>query len=119
MAGAIAKIPHETKQRRFRIHWIATPDRGIAVVVAGDGENRRVIVLIRLIELSRIKIALPVEIDDVSEVVIERRSWAFGGRAGNLTVHRTGDCRLNVVTIYASGVADRVKHQRPCILSGF
>ncbi len=86
-------------------------------MVAGDGKNGSVIVLVGFIELTRIEIALAVEIDDVSEVVVKGGSGILVCGARNLIVHCIGDCLFYVVTVDASGVADRVKDQHSRIFS--
>src|SRR5712691_6685960 len=117
MAGGIAKIPHETEERWLSINRIAWPSGGIPVVIAGNGKNGGVVALIGFIELTCIEIALPVEIDDISEVVVKSGSGILVCSARNLIIHRIRDCLFYVVTVDASGVADRVKDQHSRIFS--
>ena len=78
------------------------------------------VVLIRLIELSRIKLALPIEINNVPEVVAEGRGRLLGsGRIGNLLVHRVGDRLLDIVSVDAAGVSHCMKDQDTAVCSGF
>ena len=81
-------------------------------MIAGDCKDRSMVVLVRFIELAWIEIAFSIEIDDVSEVVIEGRSRVLSASAGNLIVHGVGDCFLDIVAVDSSCVAHRMKDKQ-------
>jgi len=82
-------------------------------MIAGDCKDRSMVVLVRFIELAWIEIAFSIEIDDVSEVVIEGGSRVLSAiSAGNLIVHGVGDCFLVIVAVDSSCVAHRMKDKQ-------
>jgi hypothetical protein len=85
-------------------------------VVAGDREDRPVVVPERLVELVVVVLALAEVVDDVAEVEEERRPVGTAGR--DVVCHRIGDARLvgdrgrrglGAVDLGRAGVADGVE----------
>ena len=105
-----AEVFGEAEQRRFGVGLIAGPNAGIPVVIARDGENRSGIVLVGFIELRAVQLALPVEIDDVSDV-IEECGLVGLRRRFDLMLHRFGDRPLNIIAMDSTGIADDVKDE--------
>ena len=79
-------------------------------MVAGNRENRSRIILVGLVELRTVQFALAIEIDDVPDVIEERRLVRCQRRF-DLALHRFGDRHLNVVPVDASGIADDMEHE--------
>src|SRR5579864_2094003 len=67
----IAKILHEAKQRRFGIRQISLSNLSVAIVVSRNRENQRLIMLVRLVKLGVVEGALPIEVNDVAQMVQE------------------------------------------------
>src|SRR5437764_12870917 len=108
-----AKVLHEAEQRGLRSGFVSGSHPGVAVVIACNREDGPRIILIRLVELRRIKLALPVEIHYVAEIVEERR--LLGVRRGiDLTLHRLRNGNLAAVAVNAAGIARKMEDQFAC-----
>jgi hypothetical protein len=112
-----AEVGGESEQRRLGVGRIAGAHAGVAVVIAGDRENRRRIVLVRLIELGAVELALSVEIDDVSNV-IEKRRLVRRLHRFDLAFHGFSDRHLNIVAVNAAGITDDMKYELARLCSG-
>ena len=98
------------------LHEIVDPaiERGLllgvvdlAVVIAGNGQYRNIVVRVGLVELSVIIISFAREVDDVADVVAELR-LVLG--ADEMIDQLLRNIVLRGAVLYAAGIADDVKH---------
>src|ERR1700733_8233564 len=68
-----AEVLKKSVEGRLAVGRIALFNLGIPVVIAGNGEDGRRIVLVGFVELRFVQGALAVEVDNISEVKEERR----------------------------------------------
>ena len=82
----------------------------VPVVVPGDREDRRRVVLVGVIELLVVARVLAVVVDDVAQVEEER---GLVGQRGlvDLASHVVGDVDLGAGAVHAAGVADGVEDE--------
>src|SRR5690348_7685935 len=79
----------------------------IAVMVAGDGQNRGRVEGVRFVELAGVVRVFAVVVDDVTEVVEE--AWRLVGRGiGQVRLHVLYDDLLRRTVLYPSGVTNTV-----------
>lgn len=103
-----AKILHEAEKRRLTLQPTARFRHRLAVVVSGDRENGRVVILVGLVELRDILAAFAAQIDGVAEMEQKSRPLA-ALRCGDLLLHRGRDGVLGFGAMDAASVAQRVK----------
>ena len=109
------KILEKPEQGSFIIGHIAGAGARIAVVIARDGENRSVVVLVRLVELHRVIPADAVEINHVSQVEKKERllpKRVTGSAIGDLLGHERGQAILGFRAVDSAAVTYGVKDHR-------
>ena len=74
----------------------------LAVVVAGDGEDRRSVSLVGLVKLGVVVVVQAGEVDDVAHVIAEQRGVFSGFREGRH--HLIRDVGLKLAVLNAAGV---------------
>src|SRR5437763_16571694 len=67
------EVLDEPEERGFVVGRIPRARSRITVVIARDGENRGIVILVWLVELHRIIQAYSVEVDDISQEIKEER----------------------------------------------
>jgi hypothetical protein len=84
------------------------------VMIAGDGEYRRGVIAVGIVELIVVVLRLAEEVDDVSKMVEKSRA---GGRIGGFKVvsHLVGNEKLVRGSLDSSRVADAVKGEAVCV----
>src|SRR5487761_1336313 len=102
----VAEVRHEALEGRLGIGLVAGTDLGVAVVIAGDGEDPRWIVLIGLVKLIVVMPSQAVEVHHVAQVIVKCR---IVRRVLELAFHVFGDRFLHLGAMHSARVADHVE----------
>jgi len=109
------EILKKPEERGFVVGRIPRARSRITVVIARDGENRGIVILVRLVELHRIIPAYSVEVDDISQVIKEKRllgRLVICAAVLDLLDHHGGQPILNLSAVDPATVANHVKDHR-------
>src|SRR5580698_2142506 len=122
-----------SRETRLVIRLVVFLSLRVAIVISGDGEDLRRIILIGLVELGRIVPGEPIEIDYIAEmkeeagialfrlhrsgrIGIKSRSDAELRRTGELRLHLVGNQFNDFISFYGSRIADSMKYKFLCLI---
>ena len=88
-----------------------------AIMIAGNGENRRVVIAIRIVKLLRIIFLLPEVVDNVAKMKEEGRQSSRISLAVQVGSHRVGHGKLRLGFHHAASVSHGMKDKLPSLLN--
>jgi hypothetical protein len=112
------EVLHKTVERCLIIRHVTGARASITIVVAGDGHDRCVVVLVRFVELYRVVGAHSVEIDDVPEMIEEEGLLGglfVGSAVFDLLDHHRGKALLHFSAFNTAGIAYCMKDHCFCL----